>query len=125
MVSTSLFPRFACGVLICVATSGLGLSAEPAIEYEKVLLPIVLSQQLPGAFGSVWTSEFWGMTPKSGLRAFPRGAWSKRLESISGRVSLNLPSQLNGLNESNSRAEVRGAGGDWGGEGDGPLAKYA
>src|SRR5437762_4043240 len=39
--------------------SGLALGGESAVEYEKVLVPIVLRQPLPGAFGSLWTSEFW------------------------------------------------------------------
>lgn len=33
-------------------------SQNPA-DYERVLIPIVVSRGLPGAFGSLWTSELW------------------------------------------------------------------
>jgi hypothetical protein len=59
LAMSSRFSILVLGILMSIAMGGFAGAAESAIEYEKVLLPIVLSQQLPGAFGSVWTSEFW------------------------------------------------------------------
>lgn len=45
---------------ILTASAGTTLSAQTdGVDYEKILLPVVLFQPVPGAAGSLWTTEFW------------------------------------------------------------------
>jgi hypothetical protein len=48
---------FACLLLALAANSALAQS--PNHDFEPILLPVSLRQPVPGAFGSIWATDFW------------------------------------------------------------------
>src|SRR5260370_24935128 len=61
MIKTSVtrFPLLTFGLLAAVGVISRFALAEAAIDYERVLVPIFLRQPLPGAYGSLWTTDLW------------------------------------------------------------------
>jgi hypothetical protein len=51
------------GVVVLVSMAPLGAADPPQgasdIQYEKILVPFLLGQPLPGRFGSLWATEAW------------------------------------------------------------------
>jgi hypothetical protein len=51
-------PTSLCCLLFLVVSASSGLAQSPA-DFEPILLPVSLAQSAPGAFGSIWATDFW------------------------------------------------------------------
>lgn len=51
--------RFAACVVAVLCFSGVGWSQTNTDQYERILLPVFVTEPVAGAYGSVWTSHLW------------------------------------------------------------------
>jgi len=52
-------PTSLCCLAFLVIFANSGLAQSPSADFEPILLPVSLAQSVPGAFGSIWASDFW------------------------------------------------------------------